>query len=68
MEGHCSTSQSPPRAVEPMESEEEEEEEEDKWRGRYGLSVTSLFLCYSVHHELSCRYLRASETLFELFL
>jgi len=28
MEGHCSTGQSPIRAVEPKEEEEEEEEEE----------------------------------------
>ena len=29
MEGHCSTGQSPQRAVVPMEEEEEEEEEEE---------------------------------------
>jgi hypothetical protein len=29
MEGYCSTSQSPQRAVVPVEEEEEEEEEED---------------------------------------
>jgi hypothetical protein len=29
MEGHCSTGQSPQRAVAPMEEEEEEKEEEE---------------------------------------
>ena len=30
MEGHCSTGQSPQRAVVPMEEKEEEEEEEEE--------------------------------------
>ena len=30
MEGHCSTGQSPLRAVEPIEEEEDEEEEEEE--------------------------------------
>jgi len=34
MEGHCSTGQSPQRAVVPMEEEEEEEEEEFKFAAR----------------------------------
>ena len=33
MEGHCSTGQSPQRAVVPMEEKEEEEEEEEEEEG-----------------------------------
>ena len=36
MEGHCSTGQSPQRAVVPMEEEEEEEEEEYLDEGNIG--------------------------------
>jgi hypothetical protein len=35
MEGHCSTGQSPQRAVVQMEEEEEEEEEEEARQGLF---------------------------------
>jgi hypothetical protein len=52
MEGHCSTGQSPLRAVEPMEEEEEEEEEEilDKQSFFIGMQPATshyFFMCQS---------------------
>ena len=34
MEGHCSTGQSPQRAVVPMEEEQEQEQEEEKKKNK----------------------------------
>jgi len=44
MEGHCSTGQSPQRAVVPMEEEEEEEEEEEVFLPGVIPPKTSAFL------------------------
>ena len=48
MEGHCSTGQSPQRAVVPMEEEEEEEEEEEAIYN-IQLHVSTL---YVGHHQV----------------